>query len=270
MKVALIQMNSGSNKNKNLKEAFKLANDAIKQKAEFVLFPEVFNYRGAPSDKKGFFDIAEEIPGNSSMPFMDLARKHNVCVLLGSIYEKGSGLKKVYNTSVFINSSGKIEKSYRKINLFEANVADSCICEANNFLPGKMKAIVGVDKFKLGLSICYDLRFPEMYRFYAGKGADALCVASSFTNETGKAHWEVLLRARAIENLSYVLAPNQVGTDGKGVVSYGNSMVISPWGEVIARGSKSKQEIVYAKLDHKKIVQARKRLPDKKIAAAIK
>jgi nitrilase len=113
----------------------------------------------------------------------------------------------------------------------------------------------------IGISICYDLRFPELYQRYARQGAEILCVPSAFTKMTGMAHWEVLLRARAIENLCYVLAPNQIGRDGNGVPSYGNSMIIDPWGKILARASGSKEEIIYADLDKRALKDQRAILP---------
>ena len=118
-----------------------------------------------------------------------------------------------------------------------------------------------VEEFKVGLSICYDLRFPKLYQDYAALGANVLTVPSCFTKITGQAHWEILLRARAIENLCYVLAPNQVGRDARGIESYGHSMVVDPWGNVIAEGSVDKEEIIYADISMQHIIDARAKLP---------
>ena len=246
MLTALVQMNSGSDKEKNIAKALLFAKRAIKKGAGFILFPEVFNYRGPASPKEKFSFIAENIPGPSSLPFMQLARKHSVFIQLGSLYERIPASSKVYNTSVLIDSSGKVSAKYRKMNLFTAALGQTLIRETESFVAGKVPAVGQVDDFKVGLSVCYDLRFPELYRGYFKKGAHILCIPSAFTRTTGRAHFETLLRARAIENLSYVLAPDQTGIDGRGIPAYGNSMIISPWGEVLARASANKEEVIMA------------------------
>lgn len=258
MKTALIQTNATDNKTRNIERAIRLVRQAIKEKAEFILLPEVFNYRG-PADKvEGFGKIAELIPGESIQPFMALAGKHKAFILAGSIYERVKRGKKVLNTSVLIDNKGTIAAKYSKIHLFEAVVDKKTIKESKFFLPGKSLRIARIKNFKIGMSICYDVRFPEIFRNYGRKGAHILCAPSSFTKTTGQAHWEILLRARAIENLCYVLAPNQVGRGEGGVISYGNSMVVDPWGKVIARAGGEKEEIVYADLGVKALKQARR------------
>jgi predicted amidohydrolase len=166
-----------------------------------------------------------------------------------------------YNTSVFIGPRGEIASKYRKIHLFDARIGDKIVREADCFRAGHRPAAVNVGEFKAGLSICYDLRFPGLYQDYARKGAQLLTVPSCFTKRTGEAHWEALLRARAIENLSYVLAPNQIGTDARGMQAYGHSMIISPWGEIIARGSGTNEEIVLGEISMDEVLKARSILP---------
>ena len=125
------------------------------------------------------------------------------------------------------------------------------------FSAGKNTALAKVEGMKTGLSICFDLRYPEMYRKYFLKGAEVLCVPSSFTRTTGRAHWEILLRARAIENKCYVLAPNQAGKNGQGVTCYGNSMIVDPWGRILARASNNKEEIIYADISKEENIKAK-------------
>ncbi len=266
MKIALIQLNAGSDKKKNLDAALRLTCEAIRNKARFILLPEVFNYRGKPDAQNGFHSIAENIPGPSTEPLMILARANRVFILAGSIYEKVTGEKKVYNTSVLINDKGKIAARYRKIHLFDARLGKKIIREPQFFLSGKNPVTASVGGFKAGLSICYDLRFPDLYKHYAKAGAQILCVPSSFTATTGEAHWEILLRARAIENLCYILAPNQFGKTPAGIETYGNSMVVDPWGKILARASGAntsgaRQEILYADIDKKTLLESRKKLP---------
>lgn len=257
MKVVLIQLNAGPDKRKNIDRALRLVMEAVRKKAQWVILPEVFNYRGPSKNKSA----AELIPGPSTAPLMLVARAHKVFILAGSIYEKVKGKGKVYNTSALINDRGKVIAKYRKINLFKARVGAKTIDETKTFLPGENPRLATVGGFKIGMSICYDLRFPELYRDYARKGADVLCVPSSFTKATGRAHWENLLRARAIENLCYVLAPNQIGKGAGGVATYGNSMIIDPWGKILARASDNKEQMIYVDLNKSQLNKARRTLP---------
>ncbi|MBU4334897.1 MAG: carbon-nitrogen hydrolase family protein, partial [Candidatus Omnitrophica bacterium] len=185
------------------------------------------------------------------------AKKNKVSILAGSLYEKIQSSKKVYNTSVLIGSDGKVSAKYRKINLFDANVDGKRIRESKHFAAGTKTALANVHGIKVGLSICFDLRYPELYRKYSLEGAEILCVPSAFTMTTGKAHWEMLLRARAIENKCFVLAPNQTGENSQGVLCYGNSMIVDPWGQILARASNNKEEIIYADINKEKVLQVK-------------
>lgn len=260
MKVAVIQMNSVDDKRQNIARALQLVSRAIKAKAKFIALPEVFNYRGPLNEANREF-VAEDIPGESTQIFMDLAKGRKVFILIGSIYERVKSSPKVYNASVLINDQGKVQAKYRKIHLFDAVIGKRAVKESKSFLAGDYPCLAKVGDYTFGLSICYDLRFPNLYQRYAQMGALVLSVPSSFTFMTGRAHWEVLLRARAIENLSYVLAPNQVGRNAEGIPSYGHSMIIGPWGNILAEASENKEEIIYAQLDFKEIKQARRILP---------
>ena len=261
MKIAIIQINAGNDKERNISRARALVCQAIRQKAKFILLPEAFNFRGKADARGGLGSIAENLPGPSTSPLMEEAKKHKVFILAGSICERITGNKKVFNTSVLIDTRGKIIARYRKIHLFNAVIGKTKLKESQRFCKGYKTVLSKVDQWTAGLSICYDLRFPELYQKYARAGANILCVPSSFTKTTGSAHWEALLRARAIENLCYVLAPNQIGKDGCDVASYGNSMVIDPWGKILARASENKEEIIYAYLDKKVLKKRRKILP---------
>jgi len=248
MKIALVQFNSGPDKKDNLCRARSFVEKAVARKAEWILFPEVFNYRGDLTHPENFKAAAENIPGESVSLLSQLARKSKVFILAGSIVEQSPSRTKAYNTSVLINKKGKVEAAYRKIHLFGAQIGKTALQESKVFLSGKKPVMARVGNFRVGLSVCYDLRFPDLYQFYRRAGADVLTIPSAFTAFTGQAHWEVLLRARAIENQCYVLAPNQVGRDSRGIATHGHSMVISPWGEVLAKGSPDKEEIIYAEI----------------------
>ncbi len=261
IKIAVIQTNATKDKMKSLSRAISLVVRAIERQATFILLPEVFAFRGKPDKREGLSFFAENIPGESTRSLMALARKHKVTILAGSVLERVKNTVKVYNTSVLINSRGEIKAKYRKINLFDARIGKKIIKESQQLLPGKKLAMPKVQGFNVGLSICYDLRFPEIYREYAKRGAHVLCVPSAFTKKTGVAHWEALLRARAIENMCYVLAPNQTGKDSRGIPSYGHSMIVSPWGEILARASGTREEIIFANLNMQKIKEGRRALP---------
>ncbi|OGX38398.1 MAG: hypothetical protein A3D87_06245 [Omnitrophica WOR_2 bacterium RIFCSPHIGHO2_02_FULL_50_17] len=261
MKTAVIQMEATSDKARNIQRAVSLVRQAIRDGAEFILLPEVFVYRGDVRRGEALRGIVEKIPGESTAPLMALAKKHKACILAGSIYEKAKEASKAYNTSVFINDQGVIQAVYRKIHLFEAIIRKRRIRESDQFIAGKRAVMTQAKGFKVGLSVCYDLRFPELYRGYARGGAEVLCVPSAFTRQTGQAHWEVLLRARAIENLCYVLAPNQTGKDARGIFCYGTSMIIDPWGKVLVRASADREEILYAYLDKGEVGSRRQQLP---------
>lgn len=258
MKTAVVQLKSTTNKDKNIKKALCFVKCAIARKAKFILLPEAFNFRGEIDFRKGLKDIAEKIPGPSTRPIMEAAKENRVSILAGSICERISGDRKVYNTSVLINAQGKIAAKYRKNHLFDAKIGGIKIRESQYFAAGHTIAMAAIGSWHIGMSICYDLRFPEFYHKYKEKGVEVLCAPSAFTKMTGQAHWEVLLRARAIENICYVLAPNQIGKDGKGVKSYGNSMIVDPWGKVLARASTDQEEIIFADLEKRFIKEKRK------------
>ncbi len=182
--------------------------------------------------------------------------------MLGSVYEEKKGQKKVYNTSVLLDNRGRYVARYRKVHLFSACIDGKKIDEHKNILPGIFLATGKIEQFKFGFSVCYDLRFADMYGKYRKKGVNVFFVPSAFTRKTGKVHWETLLKARAIENCAYVLAPNQVGINGKGVALYGNSMAISPSGKILKRGSSHREEVLYVDLSLKELKKAKKVLPD--------
>ncbi len=260
MKVALIQFQATDNKNDNIRRAKESVKEAIAKKAKWVLLPEIFSFRGDLRDKEILQQVREHIPGKTTQEFLKLAQAHKADILLGSLLEEAPGAK-AYNTTVALNgSSGKIRK-YRKIHLFEAVLGDKILNESVCFSKGNRLGTVYVGEFKVGLSVCYDLRFPGLYQKYAQMGATALTVPSCFTKQTGRAHWESLLKARAIENLCYVFAPNQVGKDTRGIEAYGHSMVVDPWGRVVACGLSNKEEIIYADVFLQEVKEARRRLP---------
>lgn len=259
MKIALIQFNAGPDKDDNLRRALFFIMQAADRGAKFILLPEMFLYRGNLLKKENLHYAAEAIPGKSLNVLAQEAIRQKVSILAGSIAEKAGS--KAYNTSVLINPQGKITACYRKIHLFGAKIQGQNVNESQCFLRGTKPVMGVVDGFRVGMSICYDLRFPDLYQKYQMKSAHVLVVPSCFTRTTGQVHWEVLLRARAIETQCFVLAPNQVGKDARGVVSYGNSMIVNPWGEILVRGSDNKEEILVADITSKDFKIFQKVLP---------
>lgn len=258
IKLALIQMCSGENKTRNLQRAEYFVRRAARRHASMAVLPECFIFRGNASLEYLQKNIAETINGPVVQLFQQLAKDLNIFLVLGSFYEKVSGRKKVFNTSVFIDSNGKRIGTYRKKNLFSACLRNQRIREADVFLKGKKSACFQVKEFKVGAAICYDLRFPEIFQQYARKGCGMIVVPSNFTYETGKAHWEVLLRARAIENNCFIVASNQCGIDSRKIRAYGTSMIVDPWGEVVARASIDKEQILYGEIEQKSIIKAKR------------
>lgn len=256
--VACVQMDSGSDWKQNLNSALSLALRALKEHPKLIAFPENFCYRGT---SQSLPQIVQESHKETLIQFKKLAKSANTAFLLGSLLEPSSS-HKFYNTSYFILPSGRVKK-YRKIHLFDSQIKKASVTESKTILRGEQIVSVALERKKVGLTICYDLRFPELFRELTFSGVSLICVPANFTKITGKAHWEVLLRARAIENQVFILAPAQCGKNpDTGLESYGNTMVISPWGEVIARASKrNREQIVLAKLDFKAQQSLRKSLP---------
>lgn len=261
MRVALIQFGAGGNKSKNVVRAAALVRRAARKGAEFILLPELFVFRGVLKDVRRRQEIAEKIPGPTCRVFQKIAREHRVFILAGSLFERADGSHKVYNTSVLIDPRGRVRARYRKRHLFDARLEGKRLRESDTFLAGTKNATARVHGFKVGLSVCYDLRFSQQYAQYARCGVDVLCVPSAFTHVTGRAHWEVLVRARAIENFCYVLAPNQIGRGPGGVRHYGHSLVVDPWGTILAHAPAVKEKILYADLCRKALTECRARLP---------
>lgn len=219
---------------------------AIKIGSKLICLPELF-CQNPP----------EEIPGPLTQSLHTIAQDHNVHILAGSINEKSHIKAKPYNTSTLIHPDGHIT-TYRKIHLFKL---DNRIDESAKFTAGSTPSTAQIGPFKAGLSICYDIRFPTLYQHYYREGCNLILIPSAFTHETGLAHWETLCRARAIETQSYVIAPNQVGTGPHGQRLWGNSLIIDPWGTIIARGIATNTQIISATLDITHVHSIRQKLP---------
>lgn len=258
MKVAAIQLNSKDNKQINLEKIEKYILEAVANGAEFISLPEYCNFMGADDEK---VKNAELIPGGPTATLLaNLAKEHNIFVHVGSIIEKYND-EKSYNTSFVINPDGEILNKYRKIHLFDIEINGvSSYKESSKIKGGDKPVMVDLPFGKAGLSICYDLRFPELYRNYALNEAKILLIPAAFTRYTGMLHWEVLLRARAIENQCYVIAAGQFGTNQPGKECYGNSLIIDPWGTVVARASEG-EGIIFAEIKDELVNSARESIP---------
>ncbi|MGL4810496.1 MAG: carbon-nitrogen hydrolase family protein [Beijerinckiaceae bacterium] len=263
MKVALIQMNSDADKAANLTQARALIEQAMAQdRPDWILLPEVWDFMGGRSADK--HAAAERIPGGPAWTLCrDLARQHKVFIHAGSILEKTDG-ERLHNTTVVFNREGEEVARYRKIHLFDITAPDGTeYKESATIAPGDAVVTYDCEGVKIGCAICYDLRFPELFQALARKGADLIALPAAFTQQTGKDHWEVLLRARAIENEAYVCAAGQYGSFSVGNerrTNYGHSLVIDPWGHVTAKASDG-IGIVAARIDKKNIAKVRAQIP---------
>jgi len=255
--VALVQLDATQDVDANIQRAVGLADSAAAGGARLVALPEYLHYRG-PDD--GFRASAAPIPGPFTDAFAAVARDRDAWILLGSLAETSPDPRRPYNTSVLIAPTGEIAATYRKIHLFDVAVDDGPVdTESARVTAGTEPCVVDVDGVAVGLTICYDLRFPELYRTLAQAGAEVLTVPANFTERTGRDHWEVLLRARAIENGAYVLAPSQI-SGPPGQPAFGRSMIIDPWGTVIAQAPDG-VGIITADIETDRVTAVRRQIP---------
>jgi predicted amidohydrolase len=241
MKVSLVQMNSISDKAANLAAARALIDKAVAQEApDWVLLPEQFDWAGGARGEKQA--NAETLPGGPAYAMArELARKHRIFIHAGSIMERIEGDERIHNTSVVFNRQGEEIARYRKIHLFDVTTPDGASYkESATVKAGDQVVTYDCEGVTIGCSICYDLRFPDLFQALAEKGAQIIALPAAFTLQTGKDHWEVLLRARAIETQTYVCASAQTGSFMVGNeqrATYGHSLVADPWGHVVAKAS---------------------------------
>lgn len=231
MRAAVVQMNSGADAAENLDAAERLVRRAAADGAELVVMPEKWNLLG-PGDviRAG----AEPLDGPSLSAVGAWARELGVWVLAGSIAELASDEGKPYNTSALVSPEGEIRATYRKLHMFDVDVGEVAYRESESERAGDDLTLATTGELNLGMTVCYDLRFPELYRILALRSADAFAIPSAFTTATGRAHWDVLVRARAIENAAFVLAANQFGHAPPHYDSFGHSCIVGPWGDVLA------------------------------------
>jgi predicted amidohydrolase len=258
MRVAAVQLNSTNDKDRNLETARRLVREAAAAGAELVALPEKWNLLAPPAELEAG---AEELEGGvSTEAARGWAREHGIHVLAGSIGERVAAADRLFNTSALIDPSGGLIAVYRKIHMFDVEVGGVTYRESEAEQPGDEIVTAAAGAVEVGLTVCYDLRFPELYRILAVRGARLITVPSAFTLATGRDHWEVLLRARAIENQAFVLAPNQVGEAPPHYVSYGRSMIVDPWGVVLAQAA-DREGVIVADLDLERQAAIRESLP---------
>ncbi|HYM19292.1 MAG TPA: carbon-nitrogen hydrolase family protein [Micropepsaceae bacterium] len=259
IKVACVQLRSTDDVNENIATASNLIRNAAKAGAHFIATPENTTLMAADGGAKLEKTVAEA--DDKAVPaFAALAEELGIWLLVGSLAIKVSATKTA-NRSYLFDPKGRVEARYDKIHLFDVNLpSGETYRESNTVAPGAEAMVVNLPWARLGLSVCYDLRFPQLYRTLAKAGAEILTVPSAFTETTGKAHWHVLLKSRAIENGCFVVAPAQGGTHANGRKTYGHSLIIGPWGDILAEGGID-PGVVAAELDLEEVARARARLP---------
>jgi deaminated glutathione amidase len=256
MKIGLVQLNSVADKAANLSQAEAIIGSVVRAGADLIMLPENFNHRGTDEEHAA---AAEPIPGPGSDWARDLARKHGVFLHLGSLLEQRGPQR--FNTSVVFDPDGREVARYSKIHLFDVELPDGTLYrESDAVLPGDRLVTFDGAGVTFGLAICYDLRFPELFRALADRGAQVLLLPAAFTIPTGISHWEPLLRARAIENGCYVAAAGQWGPSAVGRPCYGHSMVVDPWGTVVAQCGE-RVGFVTAEIDLDYLCAGRSRMP---------
>jgi len=258
-RAGLLQMRSGRKVDANIAAAAKLAREAKAAGADYIQTPEMTNLMEQKT-KALFSILVEEERDPSLAAFRELARELNVHFHVGSLAVKASP-EKAANRSFAIDPTGEIVARYDKIHMFDVELgAGESYRESNNYRPGESAVLVDLPWGRMGLTICYDLRFPSLYRALAEAGADFLAIPAAFTKITGEAHWHILTRARAIETGSYVLAAAQGGMHENGRETYGHSIVIDPWGNVVAEGG-AEPGVIMAEIDPALVASARSRIP---------
>jgi len=245
-RIAACQMNSRDDKAANLASAERLIDEAARLGAQMVGLPEMFNFLATDEQMA---DGAEPIDGPTAQFLRTKAQQHGIYLHGGSIPTVIPGNERVYNTTLVFDPAGEQIASYNKIHLFDIHVAGQRgYRESTRVAPGDTMVTFETDHAQMGLTICYDIRFPELYRALTLAGAKVIFQPAAFTLYTGKDHWETLIRARAIENQIYMVSPAQIGTHGKGKQCYGSSMIVDPWGTVLARAPE-RETVIVAEID---------------------
>ena len=258
LRVACVQMTSRADKAANLARAEQLVGRAAATGADVVVLPEKWNAIGDPDVLHG---AAEPLEGGESVTAMSgWARAHGITLVGGSITERREAGGKHFNTCVVLDPEGEVSAVYRKIHLFDVEAGGVVYRESDAEDPGDEPVVTEVEGWPVGLSICYDLRFPELYRILALEGAHLFTLPAHFTLYTGKDHWQLLIRARAVENQCYVAASAQIGETMPGKLSFGRSQIVDPWGVVLAQAP-DEECVISAEIDRTRLEDIRRRFP---------
>jgi predicted amidohydrolase len=261
LRVGCVQMTSGPEKAANLEKGERLVGRAASTGADVVVLPEKWNAIG---EADALRVAAEPLEGGETVEAMaGWARQHGITLVGGSIAELRDGHEKLSNTSIAFGPDGEVLGVYRKIHLFDVEVEGNVYRESEAEEPGEEPVVVRGEGWPIGLTVCYDIRFPELYRILALEGAELVTVPAAFTVPTGRDHWHVLMRARAIENQYYVAAPGQIGETRPGKPSYGRSLIVDPWGIVLAQAP-DEETVISAELDRARLRRIREKLPSLK------
>lgn len=256
LKIGVVQLNVSNNKTENIKKALAFIDEAASKGANLVLLPEYTDFMGSPAEK---VEVAEKIPGPTSDVFAEKAIEHEIYLNCGSIHEvaeKGYA----YNTSLLFNPKGEIIAKYRKVHLYDANFKDRFSSnESDTIKAGNKIVTADTNLGKFGLTICYDVRFPELFRSLALAGSQLIFVPAAFPHYTGSMYWETLLKARAVENQIYIVAAGQFGVSEENVF-YGNSLIIDPWGTVVAKAQET-EGVTLQEIDLSYVNQVRSNIP---------
>jgi deaminated glutathione amidase len=262
--VAAIQLSSQESLGENLTACAGLVESAAERGAKLVVLPENFAFMGEEKTRVGMAEAIGDPNAPIQKAISDIARRNAVHVVAGGMPEKSEDAARPFNTCAVFDPTGALVSSYRKIHLFDVDLEDgTSLRESSNTTPGQLPVVLRIGTFSIGLSICYDLRFPELYRELVSAGAEILLVPAAFTLHTGKDHWHVLLRARAIEAQSYVVAAAQFGKHPLGRTTYGHSLIADPWGTVIAEASDG-LGFAIGTIDAGKLTSVRNSLPSLK------
>ncbi|MDP7276669.1 MAG: carbon-nitrogen hydrolase family protein [Planctomycetaceae bacterium] len=255
---AAIQMTSTADKDHNLDTASRLVEEAAGRGATLAVLPELVTVLGEP---EVIVAGAEEVPGPASRRLGELAARLEITLLAGSLAERRPGHDRISNTSLLLGPDGRQLAAYRKLHLFDIDLPDRVSFQESAFVePGDSVVVTDTPAGRLGQATCYDLRFPELFRALVDRGAEIITVPSAFTQATGRDHWQVLLRARAIENQVFIVAANQFGNHAPGITTYGRSVIIDPWGTVLATAADG-EGVITAELDHRRQAEIRESLP---------
>jgi predicted amidohydrolase len=264
LRVAAVQLNSQDDVARNLKAVSQIIERAAGEGVRLAVLPENFAYFGPELGRRGVSERVGDKAGVIQKTLSELAKTHNMALIAGGFPELSPEPERPFNTCLVFAASGELVTRYRKIHLFDVDLPDGTeLRESRDTRAGDDPVVVDLEGFCVGLSICYDLRFPELYRVLVSRGAEVLVVPAAFTLLTGKDHWHPLLRARAIESQSYVIAAAQWGKHPRGRTTYGHAMIVDPWGTIVGECS-DREGYVSAELDRDYLTQVRERLPSLK------